>query len=462
MSFISLDFVLLFSFTFILYHTVVPKYKKAILLAASFIFIGFHHIVFLFTALFISFATFLLGRWIDLTKDEKRTKSIYFSGVCFLVVSWLAFRYAGQLIDHHFLFPLGISFYTFQAISYLTEIYWQEEKPENSLIDFLIYMLFFMKFLSGPIERAGDMLPQLKSKKETDYESMVYGMKLIAVGLVKKLILADYIGSYIDEIFSSIHAASGIQLLMAALLYPIELYADFSGYTDIALGGARMLGFRLSPNFDRPFIAQTTADFWRRWHMSLSFWVRDYLYLPLSATLRNWGQWGVFLSLTLTFAALGAWHGAGWTFIIYGLIQGIIIFYETKTTPFRNKIRRWIGNPLFSTLSVLRTYLLFAFSLIFFRADSVSDALYYIGNISFNVHKSWKEINIGIPDHNCIVAGSALILILTYEYFMGQKDLLTALEKQSVTVRWSIYFLMAILFFTLGQFSSDSFIYLQF
>lgn len=404
----------------------------------------------------------MLGRWIDLTKDEKKTKSIYFSGVCFLVVSWLAFRYAGQLIDHHFLFPLGISFYTFQAISYLTEIYWQEEKPENSLIDFLIYMLFFMKFLSGPIERAGDMLPQLKSKKETDYESMVYGMKLIAVGLVKKLILADYIGSYIDEIFSSIHTASGIQLLMAALLYPIELYADFSGYTDIALGGARMLGFRLSPNFDRPFIAQTTADFWRRWHMSLSFWVRDYLYLPLSATLRNWGQWGVFLSLTLTFAALGAWHGAGWTFIIYGLIQGIIIFYETKTTPFRNKIRRWIGNPLFSTLSVLRTYLLFAFSLIFFRADSVSDALYYIGNISFNVHKSWKEINIGIPDHNCIVAGSALILILTYEYFMGQKDLLTALEKQSVTVRWSIYFLMAILFFTLGQFSSDSFIYLQF
>lgn len=144
-------------------------------------------------------------------------------------------------------FPLGISFYTFQAISYLTEIYWQEEEPEKSLPDFMIYMLFFMKFLSGPIERAGDMLPQLKSCKATDYASMVYGMRLIVVGLIKKLILADSIAPYIDGVFGSVYTASGVQLLMACLLYPIELYADFSGYTDIALGGARMLGFKLSP-----------------------------------------------------------------------------------------------------------------------------------------------------------------------------------------------------------------------
>lgn len=189
----------------------------------------------------------------------------------------------------------------------------------------MIYMLFFMKFLSGPIERAGDMLPQLKSCKATDYASMVYGMRLIVVGLIKKLILADSIAPYIDGVFGSVYTASGVQLLMACLLYPIELYADFSGYTDIALGGARMLGFKLSPNFNRPFIAQTTADFWRRWHMSLSFWVRDYLYLPLSSSLRGWGQWGVFLSLALTFTGLGIWHGAGWNFAVYGLIQGVII-----------------------------------------------------------------------------------------------------------------------------------------
>lgn len=462
MSFISLNFVTLFVCTFLLYYTLPPKYRKAILLLSSCIFIGYYHIAFLIIALLISLATFFLGKWVGQSKHEKDTKRIYISGLCFLITGWLAFRYANLLPGVHWLFPLGISFYTFQALSYLTEIYWKEEEPEENLADFMIYMLFFMKFLSGPIERARDMLPQLKSGKPVAYPSIVYGMKLIVVGLIKKLILADYISPYIDGIFNSIHTASGIQLLMACLLYPVELYGDFSGYTDIALGGACMLGFKLSPNFNRPFIAQTTAEFWRRWHMSLSFWVRDYLYLPLSSGMRRWGQWGVFLSLSLTFAGLGAWHGAGWNYIIYGLIQGLIIFYEMKTAMICNKIKNWIGNPLFTTLSILRTYLLFAFSLIFFRLESVSDALYYIRNISFSTHASWKEVSIGIPDHNCIVAGSALVLILVYEYFMSKRDLLEALEKQPMLVRWSIYYLLAIMLFTLGQFNSDSFIYLQF
>lgn len=462
MSFISLNFVTLFVCTFLLYYTLPPKYRKAILLLSSCIFIGYYHIAFLIIALLISLATFFLGKWVGQSKHEKDTKRIYISGLCFLITGWLAFRYANLLPGVHWLFPLGISFYTFQALSYLTEIYWKEEEPEENLADFMIYMLFFMKFLSGPIERARDMLPQLKSGKPVAYPSIVYGMKLIVVGLIKKLILADYISPYIDGIFNSIHTASGIQLLMACLLYPVELYGDFSGYTDIALGGACMLGFKLNPNFNRPFIAQTTAEFWRRWHMSLSFWVRDYLYLPLSSGMRRWGQWGVFLSLSLTFAGLGAWHGAGWNYIIYGLIQGLIIFYEMKTAMIRNKIKNWIGNPLFATLSILRTYLLFAFSLIFFRLESVSDALYYIRNISFSTHASWKEVSIGIPDHNCIVAGSALVLILVYEYFMSKRDLLEALEKQPMLVRWSIYYLLAIMLFTLGQFNSDSFIYLQF
>lgn len=462
MSFISLNFVTLFVCTFLLYYTLPPKYRKAILLLSSCIFIGYYHIAFLIIALLISLATFFLGKWVGQSKHEKDTKRIYISGLCFLITGWLAFRYANLLPGVHWLFPLGISFYTFQALSYLTEIYWKEEEPEENLADFMIYMLFFMKFLSGPIERARDMLPQLKSGKPVAYPSIVYGMKLIVVGLIKKLILADYISPYIDGIFNSIHTASGIQLLMACLLYPVELYGDFSGYTDIALGGACMLGFKLSPNFNRPFIAQTTAEFWRRWHMSLSFWVKDYLYLPLSSSMRRWGQWGVFLSLSLTFAGLGAWHGAGWNYIIYGLIQGLIIFYEMKTAMIRNKIKNWIGNPLFTTLSILRTYLLFAFSLIFFRLESVSDALYYIRNISFSTHASWKEVSIGIPDHNCIVAGSALVLILVYEYIMSKRDILEALEKQPMLVRWSIYYLLAIMFFTLGQFNSDSFIYLQF
>ena len=428
MSFISLNFVVLFACTFILYHTLPSRFRKVTLLTASCLFIGFYHLTFLITALILTLTTFYLGKWIGQTKRESSMKGIYFSGVCFLVVSWLAFRYADRLTDCHILFPLGISFYTFQAISYLTEIYWQEEEPEKSLPDFMIYMLFFMKFLSGPIERASDILPQLKSCKATDYTSMVYGMRLIVVGLIKKLILADSIAPYIDGVFGSVYTASGVQLLMACLLYPIELYADF----------------------------------WRRWHMSLSFWVRDYLYLPLSSSLRGWGQWGVFLSLALTFTGLGIWHGAGWNFAVYGLIQGVIIFYEMKTTTFHRRLKAQLGSRLYATLSVVRTYLLFAVSLIFFRASSMAEAFHYISHLSFGVHYSWKEMNIGMPDHNSIVAGSALVLILVYEYFMSKHDLLEALGRQPAAVRWSIYYLLAIILFTLGQFNSDSFIYLQF
>lgn len=155
-----------------------------------------------------------------------------------------------------------------------------------------LYMLFFMKFLSGPIERAFNMLPQLKIEKRFDYDTVTYGLKLMLVGLMKKLLIADRLGPHLDSIFASVQDASGAQLLLAGLLYPIELYADFSGYTDMAIGGAMMFGYRLSPNFNRPFVAKTITDFWRRWHMSLSFWVRDYLYQPIAASKRYWGNGG--------------------------------------------------------------------------------------------------------------------------------------------------------------------------
>lgn len=478
MSFISLEFVLLFVCTFILFYAVSSRYRKYVLLTASAIFIAYYHIGFLITAILISLASYFLGQWIDRSADEKPRKRRFVIGVITLIGCWIAFRYdnyimavaqalySGKIATANGLpaafFPLGISFYTFQAISYLTEIYWQEEKPEKKLPDFMLYMLFFMKFLSGPIERSREMLPQIKSQKAVEYSYLVEGMQLIALGLIKKLILAGYIAPYLDGIFNAVHAASGAQLLMACLLYPVELYGDFSGYTDIALGGALLFGYRLSPNFNRPFISKTTAELWRRWHISLSSWIRDYLYMPLTATFRRWGERGIILSLFITFVGLGIWHGAGWNYAIYGAIQGLVICYEMKTLGFHKKLKSWLGSPLYTTLSIIRTYLIFAVSLLFFRLESASEAFYFIRNISFHVNSSWKEINIGMPDHNCIVAGSALVLILTYEYFADKKNLPALLEKQPVYIRWTIYYLLVIALFTFGQFSADNFIYLQF
>lgn len=464
MSFISLEFVLLFLLCFTLYHFVSDKGRKFVLLAASGVFIGYFNPAFLVTALVISLFTYGAAILVEQAREKERgPRLIYWSSIFCLVLCWIGFRYADKLTGiAGFIFPLGMSFYTFQAIGYLTEVYWEEEKAERNPIDFLLYMLLFMKFLSGPIERSADLLPQVRRLSPASYSMMTYGLKLIVVGLMKKLVLADHMAPYIDNVFNSMYTASGVQLLMVCILYPIELYADFSGYTDMAIGIGMLFGLKLSPNFAHPFAAQTTAEFWRRWHISLSSWVRDYLFLPLSSFTRRWGQWGVTASLMVTFIALGIWHGAGWTFAVYGFIQGLVIVWELRTEKIRNKIKKHIGKRLFAALSILRTYLIFAVSLVFFKAQSVSDALYFLRNISFQTHASWKEINIGMSDHICIVAGSALLLTLLYDFFMSKGDLLLRFENRPALVRWTVYYLIVFAVFTYGKFGTENFIYLQF
>lgn len=464
MSFISLEFILLFLLCFTLYHFVSDKGRKLVLLAASGVFIGYFNPAFLVTTLVVSLFTYGAAILIEQAREKgKGSRLIYWSSISCLVLCWIGFRYANRLTgDSGFIFPLGMSFYTFQAIGYLTEVYWEEEKAERRPIDFLLYMFLFMKFLSGPIERSADLLPQVRELSLASYSIMTYGLRLIVVGLVKKLVLADHIAPYIDGVFSSMHTASGVQLLMACLLYPIELYADFSGYTDMAIGIGMLFGLKLSPNFAHPFTAQTTAEFWRRWHISLSSWVRDYLFLPLSSFTRRWGKWGVAASLMVTFIALGVWHGAGWTFAVYGFIQGLVIVWELRTERIRNKVRKHIGGWLFATLSIIRTYLIFAVSLVFFKAQSVSDAFYFLRNISFQTHASWKEINIGMSDHICIVAGAALLLMLLYDFFMSKGDLHRRLERQPILLRWTIYYLIVFALFAYGKFGTENFIYLQF
>lgn len=434
--------------------------RNLILLVTSCIFIGWYYLPFLLTAVVVALFTFFWAQWMESrAKAGKKAKPVYIAGIIALIGGWLLLH--GTVIDD-IIFPLGMSFYTFQAISYLTDVYWQEQRSERNWVDFLIYMLFFMKFLSGPIERGGDLLPQLKDPRPFIYSNAVTGLKYILLGLIKKLLIANQISPQTDVMFHSIHDLSGVQLLMTCLLYPIELYADFSGYTDIAIGGAYMFGIKLSPNFNRPFAAHSTADFWRRWHMSLSFWVRDYLYVPLTAGTRNWGQWGIYFSLLITFLALGLWHGAGLTFAIYGLIQGVLICWEMKTAAFRNNLPQYIGKYAADSLLIVRTYLLFALSLIFFRVQSLSDAWYFLRNISFEVHSSWKEMNIGIRDHNCIVAGSALLLVLIYEYYASKYNLMETLERQPAWLRWSVYYLLVFALLMLGKFDTETFIYLQF
>lgn len=478
MQLLSFNFLILFALCFIVHYALKDRYRNALLLVASGVFIAWYHLPFLITAVAVALFTYFISLWMERRDAQgKSVSGVYTFGVVGLVLGWLFFHYAtfilgvasdvlpfvpGGSVAERIIIPLGMSFYTFQAIGYLTDVYWQEHRAERNLIDFMLFMLFFMKFLSGPIERGGTMLVQLKKARPFDYSSVAYGLKLIFLGLFKKLLIANYILPVVDSMFASVHDLSGVQLLVLCLVYPVVLYADFSGYTDIALGGARMFGIELSPNFCRPFVASSTSDLWRRWHMSLSFWVRDYLYVPLTATFRGWGQWGIYFSLIVTFVALGVWHGAGWTFAIYGLIQGVIICWEMKFPFLSQHLPKVVGQRVSNGVMMVRTYLLFAISLVFFKISTLSDAFYFLKNISFSVHRTWKEMSLGLSDHSCIVAGAAILLLFIYEYFSSKNDLIEALDRKPAWLRWSIYYALVFVLFSFGKFGSDNFIYLQF
>lgn len=287
-------------------------------------------------------------------------------------------------------------------------------------------------------------------------------MLTLAWGAFMKLVIADRISPSIDSIFSDVHAATDIQLLVCTLLYPIQLYADFAGYTLMALGLAAMFGFTLSPNFDRPFASLSTGELWRRWHQSLSFWVRDYVFTTLSASLRRRKEWGVYFSLLVTFVVIGVWHGAGWAFAIYGLIQGLLIIWERITDKPRSFLQKKLPAGIFQPIMMVRTYILFALSLLFFRIVNLDDVLYVYRHLWFLENFNIKDLKLGMEDKHWISFGIAVVLMFVADYLHARYDLLERLRNLSTPLRWIFYFLLVLSIFLFGSFGVENFIYVQF
>ena len=259
-----------------------------------------------------------------------------------------------------------------------------------------------------------------------------------------------------DMVLDNVRGSSGMQLLVATLVYPIQLYADFAGYTAMAIGFGRMLGFGFHPNFNRPFVSQTTGELWRRWHMTLSYWVRDYVFVPLNASLRRFGRIGIYVALLVTFVAIGVWHGAGWTFACYGLFQGIVIIYETVAK------RQRVGDKVWQTVMIVRTYLLFALSLLFFRVANVSDVFYTYRHLFDGFDSNIKELRLGMTDYYWIVFAVAVIIMFVMEYANSRKSLIAWTERLAAPVRWIVYFGIVLCIFLFGSFGVENFIYIQF
>ena len=347
----------------------------------------------------------------------------------------------------HILLPVGISFYTFQAISYTIDVYRGDIKPTRDVVAFGVFIAFFPQLVAGPIERATNLLPQFLRTKSFDYETAVIGMRQILWGLAKKIIIADCMGHYVDQLFANPYSYAGVDMVWAGILFAVQIYADFSGYSDIAIGSARLLNIRLRPNFRYPFFSRNMKELWQRWHISLMTWFRHYVYFPLGGSRR--GQWRTALNTMIVFALSGLWHGADWTFVIWGVINGLLllpfVFLPRKQL---SEHASWRDLP-----RCLLTFFIFAMVFIAFRANGFGHLAMVCDVIC---HGSWLTVPVFLDALYYIVPFFAI------EWLGRRQEFPLQFMQMPRVLRWLIYWglLLGISLASLDY--STQFIYFQF
>ncbi len=369
------------------------------------------------------------------------------------------------------LLPIGISFYTFQTLSYTIDIYNGKREPEGHLGIFALYVSFFPQLVAGPIERPSRLLPQLYKQNDFDYDRVTNGLKLIGWGLFKKMVIADRLAILVDKVYNSPMQFQGITLVMATVFFAYQIYCDFSGYTDIAVGAAQVMGYELMDNFNRPYFSKSIAEFWRRWHISLSTWFRDYFYIPLGGNRVNKGRW--YSNILATFLVSGLWHGANWTFVFWGAIHGLYILFGDLTKGVRNKFVGVLSLNKFpftyKLFKIVITFSLTCFAWIFFRANDLADALYIVMNLSFDTGKIfilnslWEGeiVLFGIPGE--FILSIALIILLEIVHLIQRKgSIRDMISQKPIWLRWGIYLSIALSIMNFGVIDEIAFIYFQF
>jgi D-alanyl-lipoteichoic acid acyltransferase DltB (MBOAT superfamily) len=433
---------------------------------------------YIFIILFIIVANYFIG--IRIEKAPNKKMQVFFLNVSVLVNLGILifFKYWDFLISNVFDFlgliriknafntslivevglPLGLSYYIFQTIGYTVDVYRGSIKAEKSLSQFSLFTLFFPKLLVGPIERANHFLPQTSRSIYFDKQNIIEGAKRIAWGLFKKLVVADRISIYQSAVIASSEYQSGGTLLFASVLYTFQVYADFSGYTDIALGTAKMFGFDLMENFKRPLLAKSVSDFWRRWHISLSSWVNDYIFNPIVLKNRDWGIWGVFYGLLISFVVIGIWHGASWNYVVFGLLQAIAIIYEICTRKARKKISKKIPLSVYNNLSILFTFLFVTFSLVIFQSATLSEAITIIKSIFFKPGEFFYDKPSTLL-FMLIGCGVMMLVDIDKEFKMFRFSMFSS---KSWVVQQVSYALLLIYILLAGVFDGGQFIYFSF
>ncbi|WMJ82393.1 MBOAT family O-acyltransferase [Clostridium sp. MB40-C1] len=488
MLFNSFKFIIFFPIVVAMYFIISHRYRWILLLGASYYFYMCWNPKYVVLILTTTLISYLSGIWIEGTQDIKK-KKIYLNfsilsniAILFLFKYFNFFNDSFRQIFAHFnlnytvpsfklLLPVGISFYTFQSLSYSIDVYRGVKKAERHFGIFALYVSFFPQLVAGPIERSDRLLPQFYEKHKFDYKRVTDGLKLMGMGYFKKVVIADRLAILVNTVYNNPSAYKGVPLIVASVFFAFQIYCDFSGYSDIAVGSAKVMGFELMENFKRPYFSKSISEFWRRWHISLSTWFRDYLYIPLGGNRVKKGRY--FFNNLITFLVSGLWHGASWTFVIWGGLHGVYLIIGSITKNTREKFAEVIGlkkSPkIYKSLKVLITFILVDFAWIFFRANSISDAIYIIKNL-FNGLGDVQGLNeikdillsLGLDKVSFGVGVIAIVIMEIAHLIQARQSLIKFIREKPILIRWTFYYALILTIMLFGVFEQSQFIYFQF
>lgn len=480
MSFFSVNYFLLLCITFMAFYAINNNYKYWIIFFASIFFIFSISVNALLFALLFSAINYTAGLILFKYKEDRNLRKITFWSIISLDIGILVFyKYinfifenincfleAGQIQTKlnllNLLLPIGISYFTFQSIGYIVRINRGFEIPEKNFIIFSSFLLFFPKFLSGPVERSNHFLPQIKNLGNFNPSVVSSGLRFILFGAFKKMVIADNLYEPVSRVYSNVESYSGNPLLVAFLLQLIYIYCDFSGYTDIALGSAKLFGVNLIDNFNRPFLSKNITEFWKRWHISLSSWCNEFIYFPFIVKYRKQGNKAAVIGIFLTFIIIGIWHGANWTFVILGLLQAVAIVYEFFTKRYRLKLTSGFPTWLVNIFSRILVYVFMGISMIFFFSDSVHDAFFFLSHLFVGIQFTFSTYSL-IPDKAKFLLAICCFLVLFIIEMINEKgyDLQIVFLDQSRWIRWTIYYILIILIYFFNS-EISTFVYMNF
>ena len=486
MLFNTLEFLIFFIIVFSFFYSFLrenTKLQNILLLIASYVFYAWANWKIVPLLAVVTMCFYGLGIAIFEAKTDKRKQFFTALSIVIGIGSLLYFKYTNFFISsfkdlfesfglqtniHTFkiILPVGISFYTFRLLSYVIDIQRGKYEPTKDFIAFATYVAFFPCIMAGPIDRPNILIPQLKEKRVFDYALAIDGLRQILWGAFKKMVVADNIAPIVNQIFETQDSMPANRLLLGAIFYSFQMYGDFSGYTDMATGIAKLLGFRVTKNFNFPLFAQNISDFWRRWHISLTSWLTDYIFMPLNIKWRDWGNWGMIAAIIINFVICGLWHGANWTFVLWGFYHGLLFIPIILSGSMFKKnvitVNKWKLPTLEVFGKMLLTFILVMTGLIFFRAENISEAFSYISRL-FSL--SLFSLDIGeyeVGRIKVLLSGVMILVLLLVEWVGRDKE--HALSNFGIKQKWLRYLFYYFILFCILVYKGleQRFIYFQF